>query len=75
MLLFLFFLGSPSDMEPANKAESETIKLWGGRFEGSVDPVMEKFNASISYDKAMWKHDIQVRQVMLGKSKFLNGWN
>ncbi|KAG0724448.1 Argininosuccinate lyase [Chionoecetes opilio] len=38
---------------------SEGSKLWGGRFEGAVDPVMEKFNASISYDKAMWKQDIQ----------------
>ena len=31
----------------------------GGRFSGSVDPVMEKFNASISFDKRMWKEDIE----------------
>jgi len=36
-------------------------KLWGGRFTGATDPVMEKFNASISYDKRMWKGDIQVK--------------
>ena len=30
----------------------------GGRFSGSVDPVMEKFNASISFDKRMWEEDI-----------------
>ena len=35
-------------------------KLWGGRFTGATDPVMEKFNASIHYDKRMWKEDIQV---------------
>lgn len=35
-------------------------KLWGGRFSGSVDPVMESFNESLSYDKRMWKEDIQV---------------
>ncbi|KAG7156455.1 Argininosuccinate lyase-like, partial [Homarus americanus] len=35
------------------------MKLWGGRFDGSTDPVMEQFNASMSYDKAMWKQDIQ----------------
>ena len=35
-------------------------KLWGGRFTGVTDPVMEKFNASIHYDKRMWKEDIQV---------------
>ena len=35
-------------------------KLWGGRFSGKTDHVMEAFNASISYDKRMWKADIQV---------------
>ncbi|XP_042204008.1 argininosuccinate lyase-like [Homarus americanus] len=42
-----------------NPADSEGMKLWGGRFDGSTDPVMEQFNASMSYDKAMWKQDIQ----------------
>lgn len=46
-------------MDAGSKAESEATKLWGGRFEGTVDPVMEKFNASMSYDKAMWKHDLE----------------
>lgn len=41
------------------EAKGEGGKLWGGRFTGSVDPVMEAFNASISYDKRMWKEDIQ----------------
>lgn len=39
-------------------AGEEGSKLWGGRFSGKTDPVMEKFNASISYDKRMWKEDI-----------------
>ncbi|MBN3308281.1 ARLY lyase, partial [Amia calva] len=34
-------------------------KLWGGRFVGDTDPIMEKFNASIVYDKRMWAADIQ----------------
>jgi len=34
-------------------------KLWGGRFTGATDPVMEKFNSSIGYDKIMWKEDIE----------------
>ncbi|RXM32780.1 Small G protein signaling modulator 2 [Acipenser ruthenus] len=34
-------------------------KLWGGRFVGATDPIMEKFNASIHYDKRMWAADIQ----------------
>ena len=38
-----------------NKSEQ---KLWGGRFTGATDPIMEKFNASISYDQRMWREDI-----------------
>ncbi|XP_077995364.1 argininosuccinate lyase-like isoform X2 [Glandiceps talaboti] len=37
---------------------AEVGKLWGGRFTGATDPVMEKFNASIDFDKRMWKEDI-----------------
>nr|CAB3223641.1 argininosuccinate lyase-like [Phallusia mammillata] len=33
-------------------------KLWGGRFDGRTDQLMESFNASISYDKRLWKADI-----------------
>nr|XP_045625554.1 argininosuccinate lyase-like [Procambarus clarkii]XP_045625555.1 argininosuccinate lyase-like [Procambarus clarkii]XP_045625556.1 argininosuccinate lyase-like [Procambarus clarkii] len=43
----------------ASEGGSEAVKLWGGRFDSSTDPVMEQFNASMSYDKAMWKQDIQ----------------
>lgn len=31
----------------------------GGRFKGGTDPVMEKFNESISFDKRMWSQDIR----------------
>uniref|UniRef100_A0A6Q2XD20 Argininosuccinate lyase n=1 Tax=Esox lucius TaxID=8010 RepID=A0A6Q2XD20_ESOLU len=34
-------------------------KLWGGRFVGDTDPIMEMFNASIAYDKRMWDADIR----------------
>jgi argininosuccinate lyase len=34
-------------------------KLWGGRFTGKTDPVMEKFNASLGYDKIMWSEDLE----------------
>ena len=33
-------------------------KLWGGRFVGAVDPLMEKFNASIPFDKQLWSVDL-----------------
>ncbi|XP_032120653.1 argininosuccinate lyase isoform X2 [Sapajus apella] len=38
---------------------SESGKLWGGRFVGAVDPIMEKFNASITYDRQLWEVDVQ----------------
>uniref|UniRef100_A0A8B9HXE4 argininosuccinate lyase n=1 Tax=Astyanax mexicanus TaxID=7994 RepID=A0A8B9HXE4_ASTMX len=40
-------------------AGSEGNKLWGGRFVGNTDPIMEKFNASIAYDQRMWDADIR----------------
>uniref|UniRef100_A0A8C2RMQ3 Argininosuccinate lyase n=1 Tax=Capra hircus TaxID=9925 RepID=A0A8C2RMQ3_CAPHI len=38
---------------------SESGKLWGGRFVGAVDPIMEKFNSSITYDRHLWEADVQ----------------
>lgn len=33
-------------------------KLWGGRFSGKTDPVMERFNNSLGVDRVMWRADI-----------------
>jgi argininosuccinate lyase len=33
-------------------------KLWGGRFSGDTDPLMHKYNQSLSYDQRMWREDI-----------------
>ncbi|KAK2499477.1 hypothetical protein MC885_000101 [Smutsia gigantea] len=38
---------------------SESGKLWGGRFVGAVDPIMEKFNSSIACDRHLWEVDVQ----------------
>jgi len=35
------------------------MKLWGGRFEGTSDSLMERFNASIGFDWRLWAADIQ----------------
>ena len=32
---------------------TKSNKLWGGRFVGKVDPLMERFNASIDFDKRL----------------------
>lgn len=37
---------------------SKEAKLWGGRFEENVTDAVEKFTESISFDKALYKHDI-----------------
>ncbi|KAF5981556.1 argininosuccinate lyase [Fusarium bulbicola] len=37
---------------------AETGMLWGGRFTGAIDPLMHKYNASIGYDKALYREDI-----------------
>lgn len=37
---------------------SGEAKLWGGRFRSAVDPVMEKFNESLSVDQRMWAADL-----------------
>lgn len=42
----------------AVQMNSKEAKLWGGRFEESVTAAVEKFTESISFDKALYKHDI-----------------
>ena len=32
--------------------------LWGGRFEGGIDPFMARFNNSIGFDARLWQADI-----------------
>lgn len=46
-------------MNALETESSGTSKLWGGRFSGKTDPIMEKFNNSIQYDKVMWAEDIE----------------
>lgn len=33
-------------------------KLWGGRFSGNTDTLVEAFTESVSFDQTLWKHDI-----------------
>jgi argininosuccinate lyase len=33
-------------------------KLWGGRFTEATDTLVERLNASVTFDKRLWKHDI-----------------
>ncbi|MDI3310046.1 MAG: argininosuccinate lyase [Thermoanaerobacterium sp.] len=35
------------------------MKLWGGRFKGGTDKLMEDFNSSISFDMRLFKYDVE----------------
>ena len=37
----------------------ENTKLWGGRFTGATDPTVERFSASVDFDKALARYDIR----------------
>lgn len=67
-------------MQASTAAEpEEKKKLWGGRFTGETDPLMEKFNESLYFDKRMWAEDIKAsfqkngpwRLYALNESSFL----
>ena len=51
---------SAAPQAAAPPAGGEQKKLWGGRFTGKTDPLMEKFNESLPFDKRMWSEDIRV---------------
>ncbi|KAJ2156121.1 argininosuccinate lyase [Coemansia sp. RSA 552] len=43
-------------------SSSGAKKLWGGRFSGETDPLMEAFNESIHFDRRMYAADIRGSQ-------------
>lgn len=50
-------------------------KLWGGRFKSGADKIVDRFNASIGFDKRLWKEDIEGNRAyckMLGKENIIN---
>lgn len=48
----------PTAARAMSAAAGGGAKLWGGRFTGKTDPLMEAFNNSIDFDKRMWRVDI-----------------
>ena len=50
--------GSKAQLAPAASKEASANALWGGRFEGAPDALMEAINASIAFDKRLYAHDI-----------------
>ncbi|PAA50690.1 hypothetical protein BOX15_Mlig033546g1 [Macrostomum lignano] len=49
-----------SESKPATgESKVSESKLWGGRFTGGLDPLMQAFNDSLSFDKRMWRQDLR----------------
>ncbi|HZP84984.1 MAG TPA: lyase family protein, partial [Chthonomonadaceae bacterium] len=49
-------------------------KLWGGRFEGQTDALIERLNNSLAFDARLWRHDIRgsiAHAAMLGATGIL----
>jgi len=42
-----------------NEQKPKANTFWGGRFEGGVSDIMEKINASIDFDKILYRQDIK----------------
>lgn len=40
-------------------SEQTSNSMWGGRFEEATDAFVERFNASVSFDKRLYQHDIE----------------
>jgi argininosuccinate lyase len=52
-----------------------TNTMWGGRFAASPAEIMEEINASIDFDKRLWRHDIlasKAHVAMLGATGVLS---
>ena len=43
----------------ARKADTRPRKLWGGRFKKKTHPAVEQLTESISFDRRLYRHDIQ----------------
>jgi len=51
-----------------------TKKMWGGRFKKKIDPLVEEFTSSISYDERLALYDIKgsiAHAKMLGKCNII----
>jgi argininosuccinate lyase len=49
-------------MSASDSKQSSGAKLWGGRFSGETDPLFERFNESIHFDRRFWSADLRGSQ-------------
>ncbi|MFT5442351.1 MAG: argininosuccinate lyase [Myxococcota bacterium] len=65
---------SKTEKSPQTGDEAKSKKLWGGRFSGATDPTVERFSASVHFDKALARFDIRgsvAHARMLGRAKLI----
>jgi argininosuccinate lyase len=58
-----------------NRRNTPANTQWGGRFASGPEAIMEDINASIGFDKKLWRQDIQAslaHAAMLGKAGVIN---
>ncbi len=41
------------------KKKQSNTKVWGGRFRGKTDEIVDRFNASLSFDRRLYAYDVQ----------------
>ena len=51
---------SSGEQRPGGPSEGASEKLWGGRFSGATDPTVERFTASVHFDKALARYDLRL---------------
>jgi argininosuccinate lyase len=49
---------SPSSEPAANGGPIQANSLWGGRFDAGPSAIMQRINASIGFDRKLWREDI-----------------
>jgi argininosuccinate lyase len=43
----------------SQSSKNEPVRLWGGRFTGAIDPLMNQYNESLSMDHVFFSQDIR----------------
>lgn len=61
-------------MGGSDQSQTGKQKLWGGRFAGSTDALVERLNNSLAFDARMWRQDIRgsiAHATMLGEQAII----
>jgi argininosuccinate lyase len=69
-------MGDKKNLDNAQSAGAASNQMWGGRFAAAPDALMERINASIGFDKALYAQDIAgsvAHARMLGDAGILSG--